>query len=367
MKCRGRLRQPDGLKAVPTRQTNKACVQVSQNQMPLIATVAVPTLLADNSLRDCVAGLDNQTRRDFEVVVIDNSGRGLAEKLGLVGVRIISEARNTGFGAAVNRAFEQSSAPYLITLNDDAIPCPGWLEALVAAAESDSRVGMCASQVRLAGQEAVLDSAGMLIYGDGSSKQRAHGEPAARYANLEEVLMPSASAALYRREMLDRIGLFDEHFFLYCEDTDLGLRARRAGWRCLYVPKALVEHCYSHSAGRVSALKAYYVERNRIIVAMKNFPLRMLLVLPIRGTLRYAAHLLESSGQASKSAQFRNENGGIMAMVAITIRAHLAVLRAAGRLWRQRGEIRKTARVSARDFARLLAMHSMTAREIARH
>ena len=72
--------------------------------------------------------------------------------------------------------------------------------------------------------------------------------------------------------MLDQVGLFDEEFFLYCEDTDLGLRARRAGWECAYVPGATVVHRYSHSAGRASPLKAYYVERNRLYTAIKNLP-----------------------------------------------------------------------------------------------
>jgi GT2 family glycosyltransferase len=179
--------------------------------MPLIATVAVPTLLADTPLRECIAGLGKQTRQDFEIIVIDNSGQDLVRKLDVNCAKIISMHGNSGFGAAINRAYEQSSTPFLITLNDDAVPCPGWLAALVAAAESDPRVGMCASQVRL-GRDALespLDSAGMLIYGDGSSKQRGHGEPAARYPNQEEVLLPSASAALYRRTMLNQIGLFD--------------------------------------------------------------------------------------------------------------------------------------------------------------
>src|SRR5580658_2468282 len=105
--------------------------------MPLIATVAVPTLLADTSLQECIAGLRSQTRQDFDIVVIDNSGQDLARKLHLDGARVISMPANAGFGAAINRAYEQSSTPFLITLNDDAVPCPGWLAALVAAAESD--------------------------------------------------------------------------------------------------------------------------------------------------------------------------------------------------------------------------------------
>ena len=116
----------------------------------------------------------------------------------------------------------------------------------------------------------------------------------------EETLFPSGSAALYRRAMLDEIGGFDDRFFLYCEDTDLGLRARWAGWKCLYVPEAVVEHHYSHSAGRASPLKAYYVERNRLFVLAKNFPARMLLAAPFVTVARYLWHawyLLRGPGQ----------------------------------------------------------------------
>ena len=91
--------------------------------------------------------------------------------------------------------------------------------------------------------------------------------------------------------MLERIGLFDEMYFLYCEDTDLGLRARWAGWECLYVPQAAVEHRYSHTAGGASPMKAYYVERNRLYTALKNFPPRMLLRVPFAAAARYFWHL----------------------------------------------------------------------------
>src|SRR5262249_32282410 len=163
-------------------------------------------------------------------------------------VRMIANDRNLGFGAAINQGFRASEAPYLATLNDDAVADSQWLEAIVAAAEAHPTTGMFASQVRLAGSP-LLDSAAMLIAADGSSKQRGHAEPPERFDRATEALCPSGSAALYRREMLDQIGLFDESFFLYCEDTDLGLRARRAGWECVYVPGAIVEHRYSHSAG----------------------------------------------------------------------------------------------------------------------
>lgn len=329
--------------------------------MKPIAAVAIPTLFADACLRKCIDGLRAQTRSDFEVVVIDNSGRGLAAELG-DDIRVLSMSRNVGYGAAINSAFRATSAPFLVTLNDDAYPSADWFAALVSAAESDSQVGMCASQVLL--DTRALDSAGMLIYGDGSSKQRGHGDPPESYQQREEVLLPSASAALYRRAMLDQIGLFDEDFFLYCEDTDLGLRARRAGWRCLYVPDARVEHRYSHSAGRVSKLKAYYVERNRIFVAMKNFPFRMLAVLPVYGTARYLAHVISAVSGSGKSGSFE---GGILGMLSIVLRSHIDLLLASPRIIRQRAGIHSTARISAGEFARLLSRHSTTARALAEH
>ncbi|HBY63085.1 MAG TPA: glycosyltransferase family 2 protein, partial [Solibacterales bacterium] len=226
-------------------------------------------------------------------MVVDNSGRALAGEAGArdFGASIIENKRNLGFGAAVNQGIRQSRAEYVAVLNDDAEAHPAWLAALVKAMDANPGVGMCASQVRLAGT-GLLDSAGMLLCADGSSKQRGHGQPAAGYPALEEALFPSGSAALYRRRMLDETGLFDEDFFLYCEDTDLGLRARWAGWRCLYVPGAVVDHRYSHSAGRASALKAYYVERNRVFTVLKNFPLRMLLRVPFAAVARYWWHLV---------------------------------------------------------------------------
>lgn len=327
-------------------------------------TVVIPTLAADSALVDCMRALEKQTRRDFEVIVVDNSGKRLVRALPGIGlpVSVIENQHNAGFGGAVNQAFQKSSAPFLATLNDDAMPDPGWLAALLNAAENRPDVGMCASQVRL--QDDKLDSAGMLIGGDGSSKQRGHGWDPAKFSRLEEVLLPSGSAALYRRNMLDAIGVFDESFFLYCEDTDLGLRARWAGWRCLYVPDAVVEHRYSHSAGRASALKAYYVERNRLIVALKNFPATLLWQVPFVQAARYFWHVVFMLRGQGTASDFR-VNGSPLMLVWFTIRAHLETLTRLGRVLQQRAAIRKSARITAHEFTTLLGAHSISARKVA--
>lgn len=328
--------------------------------------MVIPTLAADARLQECIAALGNQTCGDFEVVIVDNSGTGAVRRgnTAPTGSKIIEPANNVGFGAAVNLAFRQSGSPYLATLNDDAAPHPGWLATLVVALEQRPDAGMCASQVRLYGEDA-LDSAGMLVCGDGSSKQRGHTRPPKCFPVAEEVLFPSGSAALYRRAMLEQIGLFDEDFFLYCEDTDLGLRARWAGWRCLYAPEAVVEHHYSHSAGRASPLKAYYVERNRLFVLAKNFPPRMLAAAPFVSLARYWWHarfLLRGRGAA---ARFRLEGASVWRMPYYVLRAHAALLRHAPALWRKRRQIRRTARLSPHIYRRLLRAHSISARRVA--
>ena len=265
--------------------------------------MVIPTLTADSRLRECVDFLGRQTRQDFEVIVIDNSGQGLVRRNNLAPeARVIENARNAGFGGAINQGLRASTAPYLATLNDDAAPHPRWIESLVAALEKRPDAGMAASQVRLFGEDR-LDSAGMLVARDGSSKQRGHGHTPDDFPVAEETLFPSGSAALYRRRMFDEIGGFDDLFFLYCEDTDLGLRARWAGWKCLYVPEAVVEHHYSHSAGGASPVKAYYVERNRLFVLAKNFPARMLWAAPFASLARYFWHawyILQGRGSAAR-------------------------------------------------------------------
>lgn len=329
-------------------------------------TVVIPTLAADSTLVECVRSLENQTYREFEVVIVDNSGKGMARQSPAAGgaAQVLENGRNVGFGAAINQGFRATNSRFLATLNDDAVADPGWLAALVRAMEVRSDVGMCASQVRLAGKH-LLDSAGMLMCGDGSSKQRGHMEPPERFQRLEEALFPSASAALYRRAMLERIGGFDEDFFLYSEDTDVGLRARWAGWTCLYVPDAIVDHRYSYSAGRASPLKAYYVERNRLFVIVKNFPGGALVKAPWIAAARYWWHLVSMAEGRGRAAEFRRSGHSGLKLALFVLRAHGAVLARWSRLWRQRRSIRRSARITATEFRALLEAHSIGPREVA--
>ena len=323
-------------------------------------TVIIPTLLAGEMLDSCLASLERQTFTDFDVIVVDNSGRNAAQPRERV--RVIANDHNAGFGAAINQGIRASDTPFIAVLNDDAIAHPRWLEVLLAAAESRPDAGMWASQIRLGG-DGRIDSAGMLLCPDGSSKQRGHLEPAASHNRSQEALLPSGCAALYRREMLEEIGLFDESFFLYCEDTDLGLRARWAAWECLYVPDAKVEHHYSHTSGKASALKAYYVERNRLFLAVKNLPARSLMLLPFYSIARYFWHVVYAVQGRGKAAEFLQQGTPGSQLAIYVLRAHLALLLRLLGLWRARRHIKR--RLTSSQFRLLIARFSIAPRQVA--
>ncbi len=328
-------------------------------------TVIVPTLHGGEPLRACLDSLDRQTFPGFEVIVVDNSAGHAAKDTGFVSprVRILNNEENLGFGAAMNLGIAAGDSEFVAALNDDAAPHPQWLEALVCAISERYEIGMCASKVILPGAEG-LDSAGMLLCGDGSSKQRGHGEAPEKFGRSEDVLLPSGSAALYRRDMLVEVGGFDESFFLYCEDTDLGLRARWGGWECRFVAGALVDHRYSHSAGRASALKAFYVERNRLFVAAKNFPASMLWRAPFIALARYFWHAVYASKGKGAAGEFASSSaGGLKSMFSIVVKAHVACFREWRSLRAKRTAIRK--RITPKQFAKLTEGHSIGARRVA--
>jgi GT2 family glycosyltransferase len=331
-------------------------------------TVAVPTLAAGDALADCLRSLEAQCFTDFEVVVIDNSGvnsaAGPVRDVASPRVRVIANPRNAGFGTAVNQAFRSSEAPLLAALNDDAVAHPGWLAALVKEADTNPYVGMFASQVRMSA-DGTLDSAAMLIAADGSSRQRGHGERPENFDPPAEALFPSGSAALYRREMLDQAGYFDETFFLYCEDVDLGLRAQWAGWECRYVAQAIAEHRYSHTAGAASPMKAYYTERNRLYTIVKNFPANLLLRAPFAAVARYFWHLISLVERRGKAAEFQMSGETVALLPFLVLRAHASTLLRLPRLLRERRRIFRSRKLSSHEFEQLLAKHSLSVRQVA--
>jgi GT2 family glycosyltransferase len=237
-------------------------------------------------LDDCLPSLEAQTYPDFEVMLVDNgSTDGSVEWVAghFPQVRVICNETNVGFAAGNNQAIRASQTEYVVTLNNDTRVEPGWLAALVAAAEADPTVGTCASKMLFADRPWLINSTGIDLDPVGIAWDRRGGEPDdGQETEPTEVFGPCAGAALYRRAMLDQIGLFDERFFAYMGDVDLAWRARLAGWRCLYIPQARVYHIHSGTAREGSPFKNQLLGRNKIWVIAKNYPTaRLILYLPL--------------------------------------------------------------------------------------
>jgi GT2 family glycosyltransferase len=323
-------------------------------------SVVIPTLAAGDALDACIASLRRQTLApgDFELIVVDNSGRNLAA-LFVDFARVLTNRENVGYGGAVNQGVHASSSPWILALNDDTVLHPECLERLLRAAEERREIGMCAPRILRAGTSVIDSAGGLLIAPDGTSKQRGQGRAAGGFDKNRETLLPSGCAALYRREMLDEIGWFEESYFLYCEDTDLGLRARWNAWECVYAADAVVEHRYSHSTGGgTSALKAYYVERNRLRTVIRNFPIRDLLLSPFHSAIRFWWHLRAKDGAA---AQYNGEES----LASIALRAWKDTLFELPKLWRQRRKIQSRARLAPIQMSRLLASYRITSKQVA--
>jgi GT2 family glycosyltransferase len=318
-------------------------------------------------LPECLASVAGQSYPALELVVVDNGSTdsSLTFLRSLAGDRLtlIEAGTNLGFAGGNNLGIRASQGSYVALLNNDAVAEPGWVEALVRTAGSDPRVGMCASKICVYGRAGVLDSAGLLLSADGIGRGRGRLEPdGAAFSREEDVLLPSGCAALYRRAMLDEIGLFDEDFFAYCEDADLGLRARIAGWRCRYVPDAVVHHKYSSSTAPYSTFKAFHVERNRIWVIAKCFPPRLIVASLVYTLLRYALQAygaLRGRGAAARLA----ERTPPLTIAAVLLRAWTAALVRLPVMLRRRRQVLR--RVPPRELARSLRAHRVGLVEVA--
>lgn len=244
--------------------------------MPRVQVI-IPNWNGRHLLPRCLDALSRQTFDDFTITVVDNGstdGSVTWLREHAPSVRVIANTANRGFAAAVNQGIRTGEGEYVATLNNDAEPEPGWLEALVAAAESDDRVGMCASKMLFADRPHLINSAGICLDWAGIAWDCRGGElDQPSEERLTEIFGPCAGAALYRRKMLDEVGLFDEDFFAYLEDVDLAWRARLAGWIALYVPTARVYHAHSATLGEHSPLKSFLLARNKIWLIAKNYPM----------------------------------------------------------------------------------------------
>ncbi len=226
-------------------------------------------------LADCLDGLRQQTYRDFSVIMVDNgSNDGSLDyvQTHYPEVKTIDLSYNSGFAVANNIAIQSVQTKYVALLNNDAVPHPQWLANLVKVLENHPKAGFVASKMLFSDNPGKIDRVGDVYTTAGTALLRGRGKPSDQYDNLERVFGACAGAVLYRSHMLDDIGLFDEDFFLLYEDVDLSFRAQLRGYKCLYVPDAIVYHQAGSSIGDDSPIAVYYSHRNLEWVYIHNMP-----------------------------------------------------------------------------------------------
>jgi len=237
-------------------------------------------------LRECLEALCHQTYRELEVIFVDNGSTDrsvdfVVEQFPFI--RIVKLDQNYGFAGGNRKGLGYCKGDYIALLNNDTRVEGKWLENLVSPMIRDSSVGICASKL-LVETTGRIDSAGDVLTTWGVGFKRGCGGDPNLYLDEQHVFGACAAAALYRRTMLDDVGFLDEDFFFNDEDTDLNFRAQLAGWKCMFVPSALVCHKVNATIGNLSDLHVYYHVRNLEFLWLKNMPKELM--------LRYAHHKL---------------------------------------------------------------------------
>jgi GT2 family glycosyltransferase len=242
------------------------------SELPTARASASVIVVAYNSRADlppCIESILPQLGAEDELIVVDNgSSDGGAELV----VERYPRARllrgpNTGYAGGNNRAAAAAQGKYLVFLNPDTVLFPGALAALLAPLERERDVALSTARIVHKERPGVVNACGNTVHYTGLAYCRGAGQPAARFSADADVDAVSGAAFAIRRELFAALGSFDERFFMYVEDTDLSWRARLAGYRCRCAAGAVVAHDYRPS---YSPAKAFYLDRNRHLMLMKN-------------------------------------------------------------------------------------------------
>jgi GT2 family glycosyltransferase len=267
--------------------------------MPKISVI-IPTWNSAKMIHQCLGCLAQQTVRDFEIIIIDNASsdesvKKLKEKWSNLTLQLKKLEVNNGYAIANNIGARLAHGKWLALLNADAFPEPDWLEKLLKASEEHPEFSVFASRQIQANSPELLDGAGDAYHMTGLAWRQHYNQLVKEYGYQSgEVFSACPTAALYSREEFLKVGGFDEDYFSYFEDVDLGFRLRLSGAKCLYVPEAVVHHVGSASTGKRSDFSVYYGYRNMIWTFVKNMPVPLFWVflpLHISAILFFAVYL----------------------------------------------------------------------------
>jgi GT2 family glycosyltransferase len=314
---------------------------------PPTVSVVIPNLNGRDLLERCLERLREQTVTDVETILVDNGSED--DSVALVKshfpeTQIVALGENRGFAGGMNAGIERARGAHVAFLNNDAEADPRWLEELLACLKRHPRAAAATSKLLLAGRRNTIDGAGDDLTPSFLPYPRGHGQPDRGQFDKEvEVFSPAGAASLWRRSALDDVGLFDERFFAYYEDVDLGFRARLKAYECWYAPRAVAYHHRGATAGTHTEFTLFHPLKNRWFLILKNAPGRLL--------LRNAVWLALGEGFFWIRA-LRARKPLVVA------RAYREVLRNSREVRTERHRIQRDRRVSPADLKQLLRHRS---------
>ena len=296
-------------------------------------------------LEECLDSLSKQTFKAFESILVDNgSSDGSVEFIekNFPAVKIVKLDKNEGFCRGNNIGLQHARGEYIALLNNDTLVDIHWLEELLRAMTEHSHVDICASCIVNYFFRDILDAAGDGFDLCGSGYKIGEGMPVTKFQKERYVFGACAGAALYRRSMIDEIGFFDERFFAIGEDLDLSFRAFWAGYKCLYVPGAVVYHKVSRTVGRNSDFLLYHSRRNVEYTYLKNMPLPLII-------MTFPLHSIYNLLTFSKAVFDKR--------IKIFLKAKKDFLKNFKEIYRLRKKIQENRKISLKEFCFILSKH----------
>jgi len=309
-------------------------VTAASGSSPTVSIVIV-SWNGRHHLETCLTAVAAQQGVDFETIVVDNaSADGTADFVAerFPWVRVVRLDRNRGFAGGNNAGVREARGRYVALLNNDTVAEQGWLRALLDGIDEPSHFLLMASRIVYMHDASIVDSAGDGVLYAGGAFKRAHGARAESVSDTREVFGVCGAACLMPKRVFDELGGFDEDFFFSHEDVDLSYRARLLGYRCRYVPSAIVKHHGGGTSGKASGFAVFHGQRNLEWMYLKNTPGPLLWrTLP--------GHLLYTGAAALHFAR----SGSFLAYA----RGKLAAVAGVPRMLRKRAAVQATRRVDS--------------------
>ena len=242
-------------------------------------SVIIPNWNGMKFIGMCLDSLNQSDFYSYEVIVIDNGSvdgsREMIEKDYPL-VRLIKNPKNMGFAVACNQGIKAAKGKYISLLNNDIEVESNWLTNLYEGMERHPECGMGTTKMMFLDQRDVFYNTGDLFHAWSAGGGRGQGEKdIGQYEKEDYVFGACAGAGIYRRDFFEKVGVFDEDFFIFAEDVDINMRGQLQGFKCVYLPKAKVYHIGTATVGLYSDRYIYLCKRNDIFVLIRNYSLKL--------------------------------------------------------------------------------------------